>query len=116
MVTSTAVKDVEVLQKVLLKLQWSVPAGSPSRDGDVVVCVKDVNQPSLSTPFYSCAYFCLHGPFNCISFHKFSRQLFAFLLCPSGLNFALMVLSTIYLFMKVSAASALIYSFVVDWV
>ena len=30
-----------------------VPAGSPSRGGDVTVCVKDINQPSLPTPFYS---------------------------------------------------------------
>ena len=31
---------------------WSVPAGSPSRGGDVVY-VTDINQPSLPTPFYS---------------------------------------------------------------
>ena len=31
----------------------NVPAGSPSRGRDVVVYVKDVNQPSLPTPFYS---------------------------------------------------------------
>ena len=30
----------------------SVPAGSPSRGGDVTVCVPDINQPSLPTPFY----------------------------------------------------------------
>ena len=30
----------------------SVPACEPSRGGDVVVYVKDVNQPSLPTPFY----------------------------------------------------------------
>ena len=30
-----------------------VPAGSPSRGGTVVVYVKDLNQPSLPTPFYS---------------------------------------------------------------
>ena len=30
-----------------------VPAGSPSRGGDVTVYVKDINQPSLPTPFYS---------------------------------------------------------------
>ena len=29
-----------------------VPAGSPSRGGDVAVYVFDVNQPSLPTPFY----------------------------------------------------------------
>ena len=28
-------------------------AGSPSRGGDVVVNVKDINQPSLPTPFHS---------------------------------------------------------------
>ena len=34
-----------------------VPAGSPSRGGDVTVCVKDINQPSLPTPFYSVLVF-----------------------------------------------------------
>ena len=34
--------------------------------------------------FRSCVCFCLHGPFNCISFHKFSQQLSAFSLCSSG--------------------------------
>ena len=29
-----------------------VPAGSPSRGGDVAVYVFDINQPSLPTPFY----------------------------------------------------------------
>ena len=29
--------------------------------------------------FCSCVCFCLYGPFNSISLHKFSRQLFAFL-------------------------------------
>ena len=29
------------------------PVGSPSRSGDVVVYVKDINQPSLPAPFYS---------------------------------------------------------------
>ena len=31
----------------------TVPAGSPLLGGDVVVYVKDTNQPSLPTPFYS---------------------------------------------------------------
>ena len=31
----------------------SVPAGSPSGGGDVVDYVKNINQPSLLTPFYS---------------------------------------------------------------
>ena len=52
--------------------------------------------------FCSCVYFCFYGPFNCISFHKFSQQLSVFSLCSSGLISALLVLSTIYLFMKVS--------------
>ena len=30
-----------------------VPAGSLSRGGDGTVCVKDINQPTLPTPFYS---------------------------------------------------------------
>ena len=34
--------------------------------------------------FCSCVCFCLYGPFNCIPFHKFSRQLFAFSLFSSG--------------------------------
>ena len=54
--------------------------------------------------FCACVYFCLYGPFNCISFHKFSRQLSAFLLSSSGL----LVLSSIYLFMKVSLSPDII--------
>ena len=34
-------------------LEERVPAGSPSRGGDVAVHVFDMNQPSLPTPFYS---------------------------------------------------------------
>ena len=30
-----------------------VPAGSPSRSGDVTVYVYGINQPNLPTPFYS---------------------------------------------------------------
>ena len=30
-----------------------IPAGSPSRGGDVTVYVLDINQPSLRPPFYS---------------------------------------------------------------
>ena len=43
-----------------------------------------------------------------ISFQKFSRQLFAFSLCCSGLNSALLVLSTIYLFIKVTLSPDII--------
>ena len=52
--------------------------------------------------FCSCFYFCLHGPFNCISIQKFSWQLSAFSLYSAGLISALLVLWAIYLFMKVS--------------
>ena len=50
----------------------------------------------------------LYGLFNCISVPKFSRQLPAFSLCSSGLDPALLVLSTIYLFMKVSLSPDII--------
>ena len=42
-----------------------------------------------------CSCFCLCGPFNCISFHKLSRQLSAFSLSSSGRTPALLALSTI---------------------
>ena len=29
------------------------PTGSPSRGGDFAVCIFDINQPSLPTPFHS---------------------------------------------------------------
>ena len=84
----------------------TVPTGSPSRGRDVVAYVFNVNQPSFL--FRSCVYFCLYGPFNCISFHKFCRQLSAFSLRSSGLNSALLVLSTIYLCVKVSLSPDII--------
>ena len=37
-----------------------------------------------SFSFCSCVCFCLYGPFNCISFNKFSRQVSVFSLCSSG--------------------------------
>ena len=94
----------------------SVPAGSSWRGGDVTAYVKDINQPSFPTLFFfkfcSCVYFCPHGPFNCISFHKFSRHVSVFSLCSSGLISAPLVLSTIglYRFMKVSFSSDNFYN------
>ena len=58
--------------------------------------------------FCSCVCVCLYGPFNCISFCKFSQQLSAFSLCSSSLISALLVLSTTYLFMKVSFSPKII--------
>ena len=60
--------------------------------------------------FCSCVCFCLYGPFNFISFLEFSRQLSVFSLCSSGLISALLVLSTICLFMKVSFSPDIIHS------
>ena len=92
-----------VLFLLLLLLLKFVPAGSPSRGGDATVYVQDMNQPSLLTPFYTVlGLFLCFGPFNCISFHKFSQQLSIFSLCSSGLISTLSVLSTICLFKKVS--------------
>ena len=98
-----------------------VPAGSPSRGGELVNWCFEPSQPQRMTArltwwgcyvlcpshkptelaqsffFRSCFCFCLYGPFNCNSFHKFSRQLSAFLLCSSGL-----ILPYWSLFMNVS--------------
>ena len=71
--------------------------------------MSDMNQPSLPTHFYSVLVFFIlflckflsYGPFNCV-FHKFSWRLPVFWLCSSSLISALLVLSTKYLFMKVS--------------
>ena len=80
-----------------------VPTNSPSREGDVAVFVwHNPRELARSLSFGSCVYFCVYGPFNCISFNKFSRQLSAFSLCSSGLTFVVVVLSTIYLFMNIS--------------
>ena len=68
-----------------------VPASSPSRGGDVAVYVFLHKPTELAHSFLSCScvYFCLYGPFTCISFHQFSRQLSAFSLCSSYLKSAL---------------------------
>ena len=41
------------IQLSMLHLLPAVRAGSPSRGGNVAVDVFDINQPSLTTPFYS---------------------------------------------------------------
>ena len=99
-----------------LFLSSEVPAGSPSRGGDVVVYVFDINQPSLPTPFYSVlvSIFVFMALSTVFRSKKFSRQLSAFSLSSSGLISALLVLSTIYLFMKVSFSPDVIY-IVVNW-
>ena len=47
---------------------------------------------------HSFFFFCLYGPFNCISFHELYWQLSAFSPCSSGRISALLVFSTIYLY------------------
>ena len=88
-----------------------VPAGSPSRGGDVVVAyVFNISQASLpTTPFYSVlvtvsVFMALSTVFHSIN----SPDNSAFSLCSSGLISALLVLSTIYLFMKVSLSPDII--------
>ena len=63
---------------------------------------------SVDMVFYMCVCVCVcfcffvcFVLFNCISFHSFSRHLSAFWLCSSAFISALLVLSTIYPFMKV---------------
>ena len=58
--------------------------------------------------FCSCIYFCLYGPFNCISFHKFSRQLSVFWLCSSGL--VCLPCRSFQLHMKASFSPGIIHS------
>ena len=74
-----------------------VPAGSPSRGGDVTVFVW--NKPTELAHcflFRYCICFCLYDPFNYNLFHKFSLQLSLFSLCSSGLVSASLVLSTVF--------------------
>ena len=60
-------------------LSWNSPAGSPSRGGDGPVYVwHKPTELAHSFLFCSWVYFCLYGPFNCTSFHKFSRHLSVF--------------------------------------
>ena len=79
----------------------NVPAGSPSRGGDVAVYVFDINQPSLPTPFSSVLV-------SVSVFMALSTVFHSFSLCSSGLISALLVLSAIYLFMKVSFSTDII--------
>ena len=88
---------------MVMVLLCLVLAGSPSRGGDVVVYIFDIHQPSLSTPFYSAlvsvsVFMAPSTVFHSINYpdnSPFSR-------CSFGLTSALLVLSTIYLFRKVS--------------
>ena len=83
----------------------TAPAASPSRGGDVAEYVFDINQPSLPTPFYCIpvtlsVVMALSFVFHSISSPNNSPRSLS--LCSSGLIFALLVLSTIYVSTKVS--------------
>ena len=73
-----------------------VPAGSPSRGGDVTVYVRDINQPSLPTRFYS-----VH---ESVSVFMALSTLFHCMNSPDNSPFPLSVLPilSIYLFVKIS--------------
>ena len=83
-------------------LQWYVcPRGLTLWWGCYGLCLTHKpTELAHSFLFCSCVCFCLYGPFNCISFHKSSRQLSAFSLCSPSLISDLLVLSTIYLFLQ----------------
>ena len=72
------------------------PQGSPSRGGDVAVYVFDIRQPRLPTPFYSVIVSI--SVFMALStvFHSIDPSDNSLLSC--------LVLSTLYIFMKVYLA------------
>ena len=82
-----------------------VPAGSPSRGGDVEINVFDVNQPSLPTPFHTVltsvsVFMALSTVVH--SINSPDNSPFSLSLSSLGLTCVLLVLSTTYLFMGVS--------------
>ena len=87
--------------------KWAELSGSPRAHLHVVGILRlmFLTQTNRVCPLLFILFLCLFvslWPFRLISFHKFSRQLSAFSLCSSGLMSALLVLSAIYLFIKVS--------------
>ena len=85
-----------------------VPVSLLSRDGDVLVYVKDINQPSLPTPFYIVLvsislFLTLSTVFHSTnSINSPDNSPLSHTVLPVFIS-ALLVLSTIYLFMKVSS-------------
>ena len=81
----------------------TVSTGSPSRGGDAAVYVKDMNQPSVLTPFYSVlvpisVFLALSTVFHSINYPENSASS----LFSSGFISALLVLLSKYLFRRVS--------------
>ena len=86
------------------------PAGSPSRSGDDAVYVFDINQPSLPTPFYSIlvsvsVFMSLSSLFH--SIHSADNSPLSHSFSPSAFS-AILVLSTMFLCMKVSLSPDII--------
>ena len=83
-----------------------VPAGSPSRDGDVTVYALDINQPSLLTVFslYSVLIsVSVFMDFSTVFYStKFYRQLSVFSPCSSGFILPDWSFQLYIFFMKVS--------------
>ena len=91
---------LSVCKKLIYSLRH-FPTGSPSRGGDVAVCVKDINQPSLPTPVYSAlvsvsVFLALSTVFHSINSPNNSLLSHSVLLVFS----ALLALSTVYFFVK----------------
>ena len=96
----------DVYKHVTVKL---VPVGSPSCGGDVAVYVCDINQPSLPTPFHSVlvsvsVFMALSTVFHSTNSPDNSLLFQSVLLVYS----ALLVLSNVYLCMKVFFSPAII--------
>ena len=111
-IKSTGHFQTQPVTLILISVSSTCDLKSPRAHLHVVGMLRfmsHINQPSLPTLLScSCVYFSLYGPFACISFRKLSRQLSAFSLCSSGLISASLVLSTIYLFMKLSFSPGII--------
>ena len=88
-----------------------VPAGSPSRGGDVTVYVLDISQPSLPTPFILFLYLFLSlWPFQLYFIPLILPTTLRFLILFFRSYLCLLILSTLYLFMKVSLSPDIILS------
>ena len=98
-----------------LSLARALSLPSPRAHIHVVKMLWFIQPTELAYTYLFCSRvcFCSYGPFNYISFHKFSRQLSTFSHCFTGVISALLVRSTIHLFMKVSLRTHMIL--VVDW-
>ena len=88
---------------------FRVPAGTPSRGGDITVYAPDISQSSLPTPFILCLYLFLPlWPFQLYFIPWILPTTLRFLTLFFWSYSASLVFSTIYLFMKVSLSPDII--------